>query len=257
VGNGKLEIRDFALSMPDQSLKLGTLIFSHQGGIDEKGSGRHVLTLSSGKALAATLTADVTDAFNSRVVKTELQVDSDLAELAEVLRGTGKLPKGMAMTGAISLRGRCDSKGPTQADLDAQKLRVGASVDVTLTGSNLDLTMDGKPMKLDGFKVHHQGTLDESGTGKNTITLDLGKALTAETQVDVSDALGKAPLVKAKVQADSDLGALGKLLEKLIGLKPDMAMEGSAAIRGTVEAKGADSAKADLSLNVANLVAVE
>src|SRR5262245_66670882 len=125
----------------------------------------------------------------------------------------------MAMAGAISLRGHCDSKGPPQADLDARKLRVGASVDVTLTGSNLDLTMDGKPMKLDGFKVRHVGTLDENGTGKNTITIESGKALAATAKVDVTDALGKTPLVNADLQADSDLGELGKLLDKLIGLK--------------------------------------
>jgi hypothetical protein len=257
VGNGKLVINDFAVALQDQKLTLGELTFSHDGGIDDKGNGKHVLTLSSGKALAATLTADVRDAFGARLVKTDLKVDSDLTALTEILRGTGKLPKGMSLSGAISLRGSCDSKGPTQADLDARKLRVGADVDFSLVGTSLDITMDGKPMQLDGFRVRHRGTLDENGTGKNVITLDSGKAIAATVQVDVRDALGKTPLVNADLKADSDLGELGKLLEKLIGLKPDMALEGAAGIKGTVEAKGADSARADLTLLASNLVAVE
>jgi hypothetical protein len=256
VGNGKLEIHDFALSVPGQSLRLGTLLFSHQGGIDEQGNGRHVLTLSSGKALAATVTADVADAFHARVFKTDLQVDSDLGALAEVLRGSGKLPKGTALAGALRLRGTCDSKGPAQADLDAGKLRVSAKVDLELVGKNLELTMDGKPMTIDGFKVRHAGTLDENGSGKNTITVESGNALAATAKVDVTDALGKTPTLQAELQGDSDLGELGKLLEKLIGLKPDMALEGAAAVAGSVQAKGADSVRAELSLRASNLVAV-
>src|SRR6185436_11158902 len=42
-----------------------------------------------------------------------------------------------------------------------------------------------------------------------------------------------------------------------IGLKADMALEGAGTLKGTVEAKGADSAKADLELSIANLVAVD
>src|SRR5882672_2582106 len=263
VGKGSLEVNGFSAAIHDpvsktvRDVRLDRLTLSHDGGIDEKGSGRHVLTLTCGKALGATVTADVVDAFGARLVKTDVQADTDLAALAEVLAKVGALPKGMALAGRVSVRGTCDSRGPTQADFDAKKLRVSAKVDLGVTGSALDITHDGKPMKLEGFTLRHVGTLDESGTGKNTVTLSLGKALGAVVQVDVTDAMGPAPGVKAEVQADSDLGELGKMLEKLIGLKPDMAMEGDAAIRGTVEAKGAESVKADLSLNASNLVAVD
>jgi hypothetical protein len=257
VGHGKLEIHDFAVALQDRKLTLGRLTFSHDGGIDEKGNGKHVLTLSSGKAFSAALTAEVGDAFNARLVKTDLRVESDLAALTDVLRGTGTLPQGTAMAGTISLRGSCDSRGPAQADLDARKLRVAASVDLALAGSALDLSIGGQPMKLDGFRIRHRGTLDENGTGTNVITLESGKALSATVKVDVRDALGKTPLVSADLKADSDLGELGKLLEKLIGLKPDMAFEGAAALQGTLEAGGADAVKAGVTLLASNLVAVD
>lgn len=263
AGKGRLEIADFAAVLhdpvlkADQTVKLDRLVFTHDGALDEKGSGKHVISLTSGKALAATVTVDVADAFNARVVKTDLKVESDLSALTAIVRDTGKLPKGMALAGTIRLAGTCDSKGPTQADLDAKKLRLAAKVDLDLTGSNLDITLDGKPMKLDGFRVRHAGTLDENGTGKNTITLESGKALAGTLKVDVADAMGPLPVVKADLNLGSDLGELGKMLEKLIGLKPDMALEGAASVKGTVDAKGGESVKADLVLGAANLVAVD
>lgn len=263
AGKGRLEIRDFAAVLhdpvlkTDQTVKLDRLTFTHDGGIDEKGSGKHVITLASGKALGATVTVDITDAFGARVVRTDLKIDTDLAALGALLRESGKLPKGMALAGTIRVSGSCDSKGPTQADLDAKKLRVAAKADLELTGANLDLTMDGKPMKLDGFRIHHAGTLDENGTGKNVITLESGKALAGTVRVDVADALGALPAVKADLQLSSDLGELGKMLEKLIGLKPDMALEGAASVKGTIDAKGGDSVKADLVVGAVNLVAVD
>jgi hypothetical protein len=251
AGKGRLEIADFRM---DQTL-LDRVTVTHDGAIDDKGSGRHVLTISSGKAIDSTLTLDVIDAFGARIVKTDVKADLDLAALADLLRG--KLPKGMALAGAISVRGTCDSRGPTQADLDAGKLRVGARVDITIAAKNLDITMDGKPMKLDAVTVHHVGTLSENGSGKNSITIDSGKALSVQAQVDVTDALGKTPAVAADLAGSSDLGALGALLEKLIGMKPGMALEGAATLKGKVQAQGADLAKADLGVTLANVVAVD
>ncbi len=257
IGKGGLEIAGFSATMQGQTFKLDRLTLTHDGGIDDKGSGRHVITLGCGKAVHGTVTVDVVDAFGARMVNTDVKVDADLAALADVLDKVGALPKGMTLAGAVSLRGTCESKGPTQADLDAKKLRVAAKVDVDVTGSNLDIVSDGKPMKLDGFKLHHAGTLDENGNGKNTLTLALGQAVTAVAQVDVTDVMGKTPLVKADLKADSDLGELGKLLEKLIGLKQDMTLEGAAAIKGRIEAKGGESVKADIALSATNLVAID
>lgn len=241
AGRGKLEISGFALVMPGQNLKHDRIVFTHDGGIDEKGSGRHVISLIVDQALNATVTVDVVDAFNTRVARTDLKIDADLAGLQ----------KGMA--GTIQVRGATESKGPTQADLDAKKPRVAAKADLTLTGKNLDV----KSMKLDAFTVRHVGTLDENGTGKNTVVLDSGKALQAKMQVDVTDAMGPAPGVVADVHATSDLGELGKLLEKMLGLKPDMIFEGAASLEGKIEAKGGDSARANLSLRTTNLEAID
>src|SRR6185436_13817242 len=169
VGRGKLEISGFALAMPGRTVKHDRIVFTHDGGIDEKGSGRHLIGLVVDKALNAKVAVDVVDAFNTRVAKTDLEIDADLAGLQ----------KGMA--GTIQVRGSCESKGPTQADLDAKKLRVAAKADLTLTGKNLDINS----MKLDSVSVHHTGTLDENGAGRNTVVLESGKALQARLQVDV------------------------------------------------------------------------
>ncbi|MBV8880252.1 MAG: DUF748 domain-containing protein, partial [Planctomycetaceae bacterium] len=263
VGKGGLDIDGFSAVLhdpvlkTDRTLRLDKLTLRHEGGIDERGSGRHVVTLACGTAVGATVTADVVDAFGARVVKTQVSADSDLAALAEVLTKVGALPKGMSLAGAVRVRGTCDSRGPTQADLEAKKLRVAAKVDLDVAGKDIRLVMDGKPMRLDGFNLHHAGTLDEAGTGKNALTLTLGKAIAASAQVDMADAMGPSPAVKAALKVDSDLGELGRLLEKLIGLKPDMALEGTGAIQGTVEAKGAESVNADLALSVKNLVAID
>jgi hypothetical protein len=252
-GRGLLEIADFKL---DQTV-LDRLTISHDGAIDDKGSGRHLLAISSGKAIDAKLVVVVADGFNTRLVKTELKADLDLEALGGVLRATGKLPKDLALSGAVSIRGACHSKGPTQADLDANKLRVAAEVDVTATAANLDVTMAGKRMKVEALKVHHAGTLDENGTGRNTLTLEVGKALGLEAKVDVADAMGKSPTVMAGLTGWSDLGELGRLLEKMIGLKQDMALEGAAKIRGGLEVQGAEAAKGRLDLTIANVVAVD
>lgn len=257
IGKGGLEIDGFSATLKGQTFKLDRLTLAHDGGIDDKGSGRHLITLTCGKALKAGLTVDMTDAFGARIAKTDLKVDTDLAALADVLAKVGALPEGMKLAGTISLHGACDSKGPTQADLDAKNLRVAAKAEIDLNGANLDIVSGGKPIKLDGFKTHVAGTLDEQGSGKNTLTLSVGKALGAIVQVDVKDVLGKVPAVTASLKVDSDLGELGKLLEKAIGLKQDMAIEGAAAIRGVVEAKGAESVKADVDFSATNLVAVE
>jgi len=241
VGRGTLEIRDFALAMPGQTVKHDRIVFTHDGGIDEKGSGRHLIGLVVDKALNAKIAVDVVDAFNTRVAKTDLEIDADLAGLQKDMAGT------------IQVRGSCESKGPTQADLDAKKLRVAAKADLILRGKNLDI----RSMKLDSVSVHHVGTLDENGTGKNTVVVESGKALQAKLQVDVTDALGPAPAVSADVRATSDLGDLGKLLEKMLGLKPDLTFEGAATLEGKVEAKGAESARANLTLRTTNLEAID
>ena len=97
AGRGKLEISDFALSMPGRTEKHDRIVFTHDGGIDDKGSGRHLISLVVDQALNAKLTVDVVDAFNTRIAKTDVQIDADLAGLQ----------KGMA--GTIQVRGTCES----------------------------------------------------------------------------------------------------------------------------------------------------
>lgn len=108
--------------------------------------------------------------------------------------------------------------------------------------------LKGRNIRLDRVTVAHVG----EANGKHMITLESGKALAVTVQADVNEST-----VRATLSGSSDLGELGRKLEKLIGLKPDMALEGAATIRGTVEAKGAESAKTDLTASLSNVVAVD
>jgi hypothetical protein len=122
AGQGRLEIHDFAVAFRDQKLSLGRLTFSHDGGIDERGNGKHVLTLSSGKALSATLTAEVRDAFQTPLVKAELQADSDLGELGKLLETLIGLKPDIALEGAARMKGSVEAKGADSVTADLSLL---------------------------------------------------------------------------------------------------------------------------------------
>jgi hypothetical protein len=258
-GKAQLDVAGLeAAILGGRALRLDRLTFTHEGGLDEKGDGRHTFVLASGPAFGGTLTADLKDAFGARAVRAELKFDSDLAALGKILRPLGCLPAGSDLAGAASLRGTVESRGPTDADLRAGNLLPETSSwAVTLTAVQPGLSLDGKPMKLDRVDVVDRGTLDARGNAKSTITLTSGKAIAATAEVEAANVLSPARSLRARLKADSDLGELGKALEKLVGIKPGMTLEGKAAVSGTVETHGADVVKADLDLKASDVVAVE
>jgi len=239
-------------------LKLDRLAFTHEGTLDRQGGGLQTFTIVAGPALAGTVTASLRDAFGAREVHTELKLDSDLAALGKVLGPMGLLPKGGELSGAASLRGTVDSRGPTDADLKAGNVLPEASTwTLNVIASNPGLTLDGKPMKLDRVDLVDAGTLDARGNVRSSIKLSSGKAVQAGVTVEGKDVLGDSRSIRAELAADSDLAELGKVVEKLAGFKPGMALEGKAKLSGTVESLASGLVKANLDLKAADLVAVD
>jgi hypothetical protein len=275
-GKGRLEIADFILVMHDpvlkrdQTMKLDRLSFGHDVTLDDKRVSTHTLTLKSGKAIDATIVAVVADPLGERRVRTDIRFDSDLPELVKTLRNLEALPPDMELAGRISLKGKTETSGPTDADLKAGKMAIPAKLDLELAGQGLVITLKKgeAPMKLDGFSFRHAGNLDEKGNGKHTLTLTSGKAVTSTVSVDVKDAFG-TPEVKTDLKLDSDLAELDKVLQGLVGLQQDMKLEGSIALKGTIATKGPNledvkakkkpvvSATADFGLAATNLVAID
>ncbi len=270
AGKGRLEIADFVLGMKDRTMRLDRLSFTHDVALDAKKVAKHTITLRSGKALDATILAEVEDPLGARKVRSELRVESDLPELARILRGLEALPPDLQLAGKMSLKGRTESEGPSDVDLKAGRMKIPAKLDFELSGKDLVVTLKKgeAPMKLDEFSFRHAGALDERGNGLHRITLESGKAVVSTVVVDVKDAFG-TPELKADVKADSDLAELGKALQGLIGLQQDMRLEGRVAVKGSVVTKGPNleevkagkkpvvAAALDLDLAASDLMAID
>jgi hypothetical protein len=264
AGKAELEVADLMAVVHDpvlgrdQTIRLDRLRVTHDGTLDEKGNGKHTIVLASGKSLEGRIVVDVTDGFGERRAKTTMSLESDLAAATLLARGLGALPQGMALEGKLSLRGTVDSKGPTEAELQAGTVLPAASWNLELSGRSLGVTMDGNSMRLDQLGLTDQGSMDPKGNARSQIALSSGKALAGTVATDVRDLLGAGRTVQAKIDLQSDLAELGKVVEKLVGIKPGMALEGKARLAGSAEVRGAgDLAKADLDLRADDLVAID
>lgn len=258
AGRADLEVTDFAAAFADRTIRIDRVTLTHDGTLDDKGNGKHMIVVKSGKALDGRVGVDVTDGLGARAAKTTVSLQSDLAALSATLRGLGSLPPGMALEGEVVLGGTVDSKGPTDAELKAGTFLPAATWDLALTGTGLAVAVDGKPARLDQVSLRDESAMDPKGNIRSRITLRAGKALEATLLADGKDILGGAREIRAKVDAASDLAELGRVLEKLIGMKAGMALEGRANLTGTAEVRGAgDAVKADLDLRATDLVAVD
>jgi hypothetical protein len=252
---------DLALEAPSvrfqgRRYEFDSVRLAHSGGLDEKGSGPNAVTLGLGPLLAVDLKADVTDAFGARVAKTSLSVNTELAAVEAFLKKSGLLPADLALAGSVALSGTIVSQGPTDADLRGPKLKLPVSWDMETRGKGIAVTLDKK--RVDVGEIHHvhKGSIDAAGTAASTLSLRSGKVASAEIVSTVRDVFGK-PAAVSRIDAKSDLGELGKMLEKLLELKEGMKLEGQASLKGTVEAQGADAARVDLDLSALDLVAVD
>jgi hypothetical protein len=250
-GKASLQIDDATVVLPGRTLRLDRLSLTHEGAVDAKGDGAHVIGLAAGKAFGATLKVDVRDAFGARKAETSIQASTDLPALTALLRKLGSLPDGIALEGAVHLRGTVSSEGPAG---DSRLPR--AAWDLQATGTALAAVLDGKPMKLDRLSLRDAGALDPAGHLKSTIRIESGKAVQATLENELRDVLKDTRTVSSKLRADSDLGELGKVLEKLLGMKPGVVFEGKAGLTGSVESRNG-LVRADLDLKAADLVAVE
>jgi hypothetical protein len=247
-GTGRLELAGLGLtrSDPARSLKLARLVLTHEGALDDQGSGRHTVVLAAGEGFSARVVADVVEAMTERRgVKADFRVESDLSVLGTMLPGFGVT--GVGLWGKARLEGRGESRGFKSGTCEA-----------TFTGSELRVDLGDRPMNLDALTVTLDAKLDEKGAGRQRFAVESGKALRGEIVADVADAFGTAN-VQADVRLDSDLAALGEVVRKLIDLKADMKLEGTAAVRGKVGATGPPTvaARGGLEATVSDLVALD
>ncbi len=255
-GKADLALEAVAVRFEGRRYELDGLKVTHAGGLDATGSGPNAVVLDLGPLLSVDLKADLTDAFGARVAKTALKVETDLAAAEAFLKKGGMLGAGLALAGKLTLSGSIVSRGPTDADLAAPKLRLPVSWDLETRGKGIAVTLDKKRVDVGEIHHTHRGSIDADGTAASTLVLASGKVASAEIVSTVKDVFGK-PQVVSRVDAKGDLGELGKMLEKLLELKEGMTLEGKAWVKGTVEAEGADAARVDLDAGAADLVAID
>lgn len=230
-GRGNLEVRDLALSMGGRSMKLDRLSLVHEGGLDEKGNGRHDLRVSSGKALEASLAAEVTDALAVPGAKVSFSADSDLAELNQLLQGLIGLKADMRLEGRVKARGRAETKGP---DLKAAKAEIAAKADLEIEAADLSaVDKENKRYEIDrSLALKVAGSWDgKTSTG----TLD---ALKLDSSFAAAEGRGGASVGKELEIRDTAITFRADL-EKLAGklrsfLEKPPALGGSAEVTARV-----------------------
>jgi hypothetical protein len=137
-----------------------------------------------------------------------------------------------------------------------------ATMTVAGSGEKMSLSADLKGLKVEKYgpfdaALRHEGLLDKQGSGRHTVRVDSGKALTVVATADVKDAYKDSRAVQLDLKLDSDLAALSGMLPGLVELKPGTTLAGSAGIQSHAEAKGSEWAAFDVALNVDRLEAVE
>ncbi len=195
--------------------KLGPLnaTLKHDGTLDKKGSGRHMLRVESGKALTADVTADVKEVFDvTPSVQVRFDVKSDLGALTEMVRGILPLKKDLrfegnaVLAGETNVRVRKDTQGKGNSLLAA-----GLSAKADL--SNLAAIEGRKRTEIDKtVKLAVEGSWDGVKSA-----LDL-KGFTLESSLATVKARGKCSLDSTLNVGESSLqltAELDKLADKL------------------------------------------
>ncbi|HEX7902147.1 MAG TPA: hypothetical protein VF950_30590 [Planctomycetota bacterium] len=214
-----------------------SISFDHKGGLDAQGVGDHGLHLQAGKLLDLGVTAQVTKAG----VTARLEIDVHLAETVAWLRTSGLLKADVAAEGTVSLRGTAGT-APLAWNLKTTSPRV-------------TVTVDGKPVVIEGVSHESQGAIDDAGNGQASLSVFSGKALEAHLSADLA-AIYKDPAVQATLDASSDLAELGRVLEKALGFKAGLALEGKSTLRAKAAYQARD-ARVDLVARTTDLAAVD
>jgi hypothetical protein len=107
----------------------------------------------------------------------------------------------------------------------------------------LALERAGGRMRLDRLVLLHEGSLDEKGHGRQSVTLAADKVLVGSGSVE----FGASPRAAVKADFESDLSVVSKSLE---GTWAGPALEGIVRLRGSLEAGGEGAAKARWSADI-------
>ncbi len=222
-GKGRVEVKDLAVAMRGQTMRLDRLSLAHEGALDGKGNGRQKLALSSGKALDAVLTADVTDALGVPGAKVEFQADSDLGELGRALQGLVEFKPGLRLEGQAALGGLVETKGSAFAKFDVN----AAANDVELVDKAA-----GKRQELEkAATLALKGSWDGTRSAVDVETVKVASSCFA------LDGGGRISLAGKAVQDSSftlkaDLAGVGAKLPLFMADPPGLA--GSATANGKV-----------------------
>jgi len=221
IGKGGLQIDGLSASVKGQTFRLDHVNVSHDGGIDGKGSGKHTLTLESGKALVLKVVVDVKDAFQeSRATAVDARMDSDLAALSLLLPGIVGLKPGTSLGGSVALVAKAETKGSTWA-----------KVDVSLDVDNLSAVEKGTSQEIDkAIRLKTAGLWDGA---KQSVSLD---RFTLASAFATADATGGVSLAAPIAVRESSFQMKADL-EKL-GAKLGLFMADAPALAGSIAAKG-------------------
>lgn len=239
-GRAQVNVRNLDLRHRGRAYGLEALSFLHEGGLDPAGAGKNRARIESG-LFDLDLDAQVRDAFAKAGAQTALRLDVRLGPVVAFLRKAGLLKADLAADGTVSLKGSAGAF-PIAWDLKTTSPRVA-------------LTLDGKPILIEGVSHESKGTIDDAGNGSATLNVFSGKALDARLAATLTD-LYKAPAVDAALAAASDLAELGRMLEKALGLKAGLSIEGTSKLDAKLAYKGRD-ARVDLTARTSDLAAVD
>ncbi len=207
-GEARLDARDVVVDAGGRRMKLERLELVHRGAMDAKGAGRHVVEITSGKALGLSAEVDVAEESGALSVDGRMTATSDLAALGDSLRGLLELKPGVRLEGKADLAGRVRATGAGSV-----------SFDVTAGLADLAAVLEKSRTEIDkSLTVKARGAW--SGA---TRALDL-ESLRLDSSFATADARGGAAfgdaldLKESAVRIEADLeklaGKLSSFMEK-------------------------------------------
>lgn len=235
-GQSSVIVKNLDIRRAGKAYALDEVTLIHDGGLDAAGAGKNRVRLECG-LLDVALDAQV----RKGGAQTELEVNVRLKEVVAFLKASGLLKTDLAADGTLTLKGTAGAF-PLAWDLKTTSPRVA-------------LTFEGKPIVIEGVRHESRGTIDEAGNGSASLEIRSGKALETRIQATLAD-LYKAPAVDATLDASSDLAELGRVIEKALGFKAGMSIEGASTLKAKLACKGQD-ARIDLTARTTGLAAID